>query len=56
MYTNSILQNCVYIPNIKSILDTPVFINGALKGLSEATQHIKHWDNEESILLDQFLT
>jgi PAS domain S-box-containing protein len=53
VYTNSIFTELCqnYIPenNIKSILDTPVFINGALKGILclEATQHIKHWDNED---------
>lgn len=40
-----------YIPNnnIESLLDTPVFINGFLKGIIcfEATNGFKHWDNED---------
>ncbi|WP_369753621.1 PAS domain S-box protein [Flavobacterium sp. WC2409] len=35
--------------NIYSILDTPVFIDGDLKGIIsfEASEEIKHWDNED---------
>jgi PAS domain S-box-containing protein len=35
--------------NIKSLLDTPVFLNGALKGIIcfESTDVVKHWDNED---------
>jgi PAS domain S-box-containing protein len=35
--------------NIKSLLDTPVFLNGALKGIIcfETTKITKHWDNED---------
>lgn len=40
-----------YIPNnnIQSLLDTPVFINGSLKGIIcfETTLDLKHWDNED---------
>ncbi|MBW4360975.1 PAS domain S-box protein [Flavobacterium taihuense] len=39
----------IYKHNIFSILDTPVFIDGKLKGILsfEATQQIKNWDNED---------
>jgi len=40
-----------YIPknNISSLLDTPVFINGELRGIIcfEETENIKYWDNED---------
>jgi PAS domain S-box-containing protein len=53
VYTSDIFTELCqeYIPenNIYSILDTPIFINGALKGILciEATEKIKHWDNED---------
>ena len=53
VYANSICAELCkdYIPNndIQSLLDTPVFINGKLKGIIcfEATQDLKHWDNED---------
>jgi GAF domain-containing protein len=35
--------------NIFSVLDTPVFINGELKGIVcfEATDEMRQWDNED---------
>ncbi|MBU0942422.1 MAG: PAS domain S-box protein [Bacteroidetes bacterium] len=53
VYTNNIcVELCKdYIAdnNIKSLLDTPVFLNGVLKGIIcfETTQIVKHWDNED---------
>lgn len=53
VYTNDITNElCVdYFPknNIFSILDTPVFINGELKGIVcfEATEEVRRWDNED---------
>lgn len=53
VYSNAITKElCAdYIPNNKivSLLDTPVFINGELKGIIcfEATETIKNWDNED---------
>lgn len=53
VYNNNIcIELCKdYIPtnNILSLLDTPVFINGSLKGIIcfEATLGLKHWDNED---------
>ena len=53
VYTNDITRElCVdYIPknNIVSLLDTPVFINGELKGILciEAVDEPKQWDNED---------
>ena len=53
VYTNDITKElCIdYIPenNIISLLDTPVFINGELKGILciEATEDAKQWDNED---------
>lgn len=51
--TNEITKElCVdYIQenNIVSLIDTPVFINGELKGILciEATEDVKQWDNED---------
>ncbi|WP_243694671.1 PAS domain S-box protein [Flavobacterium psychrotolerans] len=53
VYSNELIQElCIdYFPenNIFSLLDTPVFINGELKGIIclEATEKIKNWDNED---------
>ncbi|HSD06794.1 PAS domain S-box protein [Flavobacterium sp.] len=50
-YTNNndIKNNYVYTNNIFSTLDTPVFIDGVLKGILsyESTDHVKNWDNED---------
>jgi PAS domain S-box-containing protein len=53
VYSNEIITELckTYIPknNILSLLDTPVFINGKLKGVIcfETTQEMKQWDNED---------
>lgn len=53
VYSNQMLKEfCTdYFPknNIVSLLDTPVFINGELKGIIcfEATANNKNWDNED---------
>ena len=53
VYSNHMLKEfCTdYFPknNIVSLLDTPVFINGELKGIIcfEATENNKNWDNED---------
>ena len=53
VYSNQMLNKfCTdYFPknNIVSLLDTPVFINGELKGIIcfEATENNKNWDNED---------
>ena len=53
VYSSSICAELCkdYVPanNIISLLDTPVFINGILKGIIcfEATEDLKHWDNED---------
>ena len=53
VYANSICAELCkdYIPtnDITSLLDTPVFINGVLKGIIcfETTADLKHWDNED---------
>ena len=46
---NDIKNNYVYTNNIFSTLDTPVFIDGELKGILsyESTDHVKNWDNED---------
>ncbi|PKB15060.1 PAS domain S-box protein [Flavobacterium sp. 5] len=42
-------DNYIYNNNIFSTLDTPIFIDGELKGILtfESTQQIKNWDNED---------
>jgi len=53
VFSNNITQElCVeYFPknNIKSLLDTPIFINGEIKGTLcfEIVENIKEWDNED---------
>jgi len=53
VYNNSITEELCkdYIPknNIVSLLDTPVFINGELKGIIcfESTDEIKEWDTDD---------
>ena len=53
VYTNSQFNELTtdYFPNnnIYSLLDTPIFINGELKGIIcfEAIDEIKQWDNED---------
>ena len=46
---NKTNDNYIYNNNIFSILDTPIFIDGELKGILtfEATEQIKNWDNED---------
>ena len=52
-YTTHNISNKNYTEknNIKSILDTPVFINGALIGVLglETTTKIKYWDEDDTI-------
>lgn len=42
-------DNYIYNNNVFSTLDTPVFIDGEIKGIIsfEATKKIKNWDNED---------
>ncbi|KAB1157555.1 PAS domain S-box protein [Flavobacterium luteum] len=53
VYSNTMIREFCddYFPinNIVSLLDTPVFIDGELKGIIclEATEKIKNWDNED---------
>ncbi len=46
---NKIKSTYVYTNNIFSTLDTPVFIDGELKGILsfESTNQVKNWDNED---------
>jgi PAS domain S-box-containing protein len=46
---NKIKNTYVYSNNIFSTLDTPVFIDGELKGILsfESTLQVKNWDNED---------
>jgi len=46
---NKINDNYIYKNNIFSTLDTPIFIDGELKGVLsfESTKKIKNWDNED---------
>ncbi|MDR6844610.1 PAS domain S-box protein [Flavobacterium granuli] len=46
---NEIKSNYVNTNNVFSTLDTPVFIDGELKGILsyESTESIKNWDNED---------
>ncbi|HKO78527.1 MAG TPA: ATP-binding protein, partial [Flavobacterium sp.] len=46
---NEIKSNYVNTNNVFSTLDTPIFIDGELKGILsyESTENIKNWDNED---------
>lgn len=46
---NKIKSNYVAANNVFSTLDTPVFVNGEIKGILafESTDQIKNWDNED---------
>lgn len=47
--TKELCVDYIHENNIVSLIDTPVFINGELKGILciEATEEIKQWDNED---------
>ncbi|QKJ63478.1 MULTISPECIES: PAS domain S-box protein [unclassified Flavobacterium] len=48
-FNNEIKSNYVNTNNVFSTLDTPIFIDGELKGILsyESTENIKNWDNED---------